>query len=93
MLKNDPGFVGTIADAAKVAGVPFLVKPFYFGGGGTDALPFSARGIKATSLFSMKVPEQMVEFYHQTHDNYDKIPLEALSNALKVAVAFLQGLK
>ncbi len=92
-LRNDPGFVATIADAAKVAGVPCVVRPFYFGGGGTDALPFSAMGIKATSLFSMKIPDQMVEFYHQTHDNYDKIPVEALSNALKIAVAFLQGFK
>jgi hypothetical protein len=93
LVKNDPGFVKTIDDAAKASGVPYLVRPFYFGGGGTDTLPFSARGIKATSLFSMKVPDQMAEFYHQTHDNYDKIPLEALSNAIKVALAFLQGLK
>ncbi|MBN2152575.1 MAG: M20/M25/M40 family metallo-hydrolase [Candidatus Lokiarchaeota archaeon] len=90
-LRNDPGFVATIADAARAAGVPHTVRPFYFGGGGTDALPFSAMGIKATSLFSMKVPHQMIEFYHQTHDNYDKVPVEALYNALKVAVAFLLG--
>jgi aminopeptidase YwaD len=92
-LKNDPGHVASVAEAAKVAGVPFDVKPFFFGGGGTDTLPFSARGIKATSVFSMKVPEQMVEFYHQTFDTYDKIPKEALSNAIKIAVAFLQGFK
>ncbi len=93
LVRNDPGIVAAVADAAKVAGVPHEVKPFFFGGGGTDALPFSAMGIKATSLFSMKVPDQMIEFYHQTHDNYDKVPVEALSNALKIAVAFLQGFK
>lgn len=91
-LKHDKGFIKVIGDAAKASGAPCLVRPFYFGGGGTDALPFSARGIKATSLFSMKVPDQMVEFYHQSHDNYDKIPVEALSNAIKVALAFLQEL-
>jgi hypothetical protein len=92
-VQNDPGIVGLVADAATAAGIPHDIKPFYFGGGGTDALPFSAMGIKATSLFSMKIPDQMIEFYHQTHDNYDKIPVEALSNALKIAVAFLQSFK
>nr|MDO8111600.1 M28 family peptidase [Candidatus Sigynarchaeota archaeon] len=92
-VKNDPSVVALIAEAAKVAGVPCDVKPFWFGGGGTDALPFSKMHIKAASLFSMKVPQQMIEFYHQKWDNYDKVPKEALSNALKIAVAFLQRFK
>ncbi len=93
MVRNDPGLVASVAGAAKATGVPHDVKPFYFGGGGTDTLPFSAMGIKATTLFSMKVPEQMAEFYHQPYDTPDKVPVEALSNALKIAIAFLQGFK
>jgi len=92
-VRNDPGLVAAVASAAKAAGIPHDIKPFYFGGGGTDALAFSALGIKAVSLFSMKVPDQMIEFYHQSYDTFDKVPVEALSNALKIAVAFLQGLK
>jgi Peptidase family M28 len=87
--KNSMELVQEVEKAAKNAGVPSKVEPFPFGGGGTDAYGFSRYKIKATSLFSLKVPEQMIEFYHQSTDNFDKVNLEAIKNVFKICLQFL----
>jgi len=92
-VQHDRELVSSVADAAIVAGVPFLIKPMLFGGGNTDAMKFSASHIKALSLFGLKLPADMVAFYHQNTDNYDKVNVEALKNALKIAVTYLQRSK
>ncbi|MFX0099868.1 MAG: M20/M25/M40 family metallo-hydrolase [Candidatus Hodarchaeota archaeon] len=91
MVKNSKEFVEEVVKAAEQSGVPFEVEPFKFGGGATDAGRFAEAGIKTMSLFSLKVPEQMIKYYHQEFDNYDIIKKETLGNALKIAVEFLRN--
>jgi len=38
----------------------------------------------------MVVPKQMIEFYHQPEDNYDKLNKYAIKNALKIELSFLK---
>jgi hypothetical protein len=85
-LPHDQGFVKLVAEAAKKAGVPFRIEPFAFGGGGTDCIPFSENKIKSSCLFGMRIPVDMVNFYHQSYDNYDIINEDALKNAAKVGI-------
>ena len=89
-VKYPPQFVDDLIQAAKQAGVPFIVRPFPFGGGGTDGLRFAEAGIPSTTLYSMRVPQDMITFYHQEFDNYDKINRETLGNAMKIAVELLR---
>jgi hypothetical protein len=89
-IRNSPDVVAALDMAADAAGVPHRVSPFPFAGGGTDALSFREKGIRAGCLFGMKVPSQMVAFYHQPSDNYDKINPAALGNALRIALEFIR---
>jgi hypothetical protein len=93
LVKHDPELVKAVDEAATAAGVKHDIKPFFFGGGGTDAMKFSENHIKSMSLFGLKVPADFGGFYHQTRDNYDKVNKESLKNALKIAVAYLQRFK
>jgi hypothetical protein len=90
-VKYPPQFVDEMVAAAQQSGVPFIVKPFPFGGGGTDGLRFAEAGIPSTTLYALRVPEDMVALYHQEFDTYDKINNETLANALKIAVEFLRN--
>lgn len=90
-VKNSKELNEEVVKAAEQAGVPFKVEPFAFGGGSTDGARFAKAGIKTTTLFSLKVPEQMVKYYHQEFDNYDIINKETLGNALKIAVEFMRN--
>lgn len=90
-LKYSETLVEEMALAAQQANVPFTVKPFPFGGGGTDGLRFAEAGIPATTLYALRVPEDMVALYHQEFDTPDKINPETLENALKIAVEFLRN--
>jgi hypothetical protein len=89
-IRNSPDIVRRLAQAAEAAQAPFKVSPFPFAGGGTDALPFRENGIRAACLFSMKIPSQMVQFYHQPEDNYDKVNLQAIDHALRIALEFIR---
>jgi acetylornithine deacetylase/succinyl-diaminopimelate desuccinylase-like protein len=89
LLPNSRKMVELVQKAAQESGAPHKVDMFPFGGGGTDAIPFSRYKIPALSLYAMKVPGQMVQFYHQPIDNYDKINQTSLKHALKIALAFL----
>lgn len=88
--KNDVALVNALRDSAQTAQVPYKIAPFPFGGGGTDAYGFSRYGLKAISLFSLKVPEHMVQFYHQSSDNYDKVNLTAVKNVFRILLQFLR---
>ncbi|MCL4468969.1 MAG: M28 family peptidase [Deltaproteobacteria bacterium] len=90
-VKNSPEMVRIVAAAADRAGVPYKIKPFPFGGGGTDAGSFSKAGLKATTLLPFKVPQQMVAFYHQKWDAPDVLTLEPLLNVLKLAFEWVRS--
>ncbi len=89
-IRNSPDIVDALVQAAVDVQVPFRVSPFPFAGGGTDAMPFREKGIRAGGLFGMRVPSQMVDFYHQPSDNYDKVNPRALENALRIALEFIR---
>ncbi len=89
-IRNSTDVVERLAQAAAAVKVPHRVSPFPFAGGGTDALPFREKGIRAACLFSMKVPSQMVKFYHQPTDNYDIVNPAALHNAARIALEFIR---
>jgi hypothetical protein len=83
-VKNAPEMVKSVATAAERAGVPFKVKPYPTGGGGSDAGSFSQAGLKATTLLPFKVPQQIVAFYHQKWDTPEVLTMEPLLNVLKL---------
>ncbi len=89
--KHSQEIVQKMTQTAIAAGVPHRTAPFPFGGGGTDAFPFSKAGIRAVSINAMKVPLQMVQFYHQKWDTHDKLNLEGVRNVLKIATEFLKS--
>ncbi len=91
IVKNSPEIVKDVTAAAVRAGVPHKVKPFPFGGGGTDAGSFSQAGLKATTLLPFKVPQQMVAFYHQKWDAPDVLTIEPLLNVLKLAFEWIRS--
>jgi hypothetical protein len=81
--------VAKMAQAAALAGVRCSVQPAPFIAGGTDATPFSKKGIKASSIVSIPM-KKFATFYHQPGDSPDKINKKSLSDALKLAIAYLQ---
>jgi aminopeptidase YwaD len=89
-IRNAPDVVSALAQAAVDEGVPFRVSRFPFAGGGTDTQSFREKGIRAGCLFGMRVPSQMVDFYHQPSDNFDKVNPQALENALRIALEFIR---
>lgn len=90
MVKNNPEIVAELEEAANRAGVPSKVKPFPFGGGGTDTAPFSRAGLKSACLLPFKIPQQMIQFYHQSSDDYTVLSIEPLLNTIKVAIEWLK---
>ncbi len=90
-VKHSSDMIKGVAAAAQRAGVPHTVKPFPFGGGGTDAGPFSQAGLKALTILPFKVPQQMVAFYHQRWDTPDKLSIEPLLNVLKLALEWVRS--
>jgi hypothetical protein len=90
-IRNSPEIVGRLAQAAAIEQTPSRISHFPFAGGGTDALSFREKGIRASCLFRMKIPSQMVKFYHQPADNYDIVNPAALRNAAQIALEFIRG--
>lgn len=94
--RNIPAACSALAQAARAANVPYALRPFPMFGGGTDALPFSRSKIKAATLFAMRVPEQMVRWYHTPRDTYTLFLNEkeggtrGLYNALKICVEWVK---
>lgn len=92
-LRNSKELVKAVEKSAINAKIPYKIAPFPLGGGGTDALPFSRAKIRATCIYAMKVPSQMIAFYHQPEDNYDKLDMESIQNAIKLGIQFVQDYK
>ncbi len=90
-VRNSPDMVREVAAAAGRAGVPHKVKPFPFGGGGTDAGSFSRAGLMAATIVPFKVPQQMVAFYHQKWDVPEVLTMEPLLNVLKLAEEWIRA--
>lgn len=88
-VKNSPEMVKSVVKAAEYACVPYKVRPFPIGGGGTDAGSFSKAGLKATTLLPFKMPQQIIEFYHQKRDNPEVLTVEPLLNVLKLAFEWI----
>jgi len=90
-VKNDPEMVKSAVAAAQRAGVPYKVKANPTSGGGSDAGPFSQAGLKATTLQPMKMPQQMLAFYHQKWDSPEVLAIEPLLNVLKLTVEWIRN--
>lgn len=90
-VKNDPEMVKSTVAAAQRAGVPYKVKANPTSGGGSDAGPFSQAGLKATTLQPMKMPQQMLAFYHQKWDSPEVLAIEPLLNVLKLTVEWIRN--
>jgi hypothetical protein len=88
-VKNSPEMVKSVVEAAKRAGVPYEVKPYPRGGGGSDAGSFSQAGLKATTLLPFKMPKQMIAFHHQKWDDYKILTTEPLLNVLKLTFEWI----
>lgn len=89
-VKNSPEMVDSVVAAAKRAGVPYKVKAYPTGGGGSDAGSFSRAGLKATTLLPFKIPQQIVAFYHQKWDSPDILTIEPLHNVLKLVLEWVR---
>jgi hypothetical protein len=90
-VRNSLEVVEGLAAAARAAGVPHRVRPFPFGGAGTDACAFSEAGIKASCLLPVVYPRHLIRFYHQPADNWDVLTPEPLVNALKVSLEWVRS--
>ncbi len=90
-VKNSPEMVVSVVAAADRAGVPYKVKPYPTGGGGSDAGSFSQAGLKAATLLPFNVPQQIVAFLHQKGDGPEVLTIEPLSNVLKLAFEWIRN--
>jgi len=89
LCRNSPEMVRSLVHAAEEAGVRYRVRPWPFGGAGSDAFPFSAAGIQAACVLPVRYPQQVIRFYHQPADNYDILTLEPFETVLKLALAWV----
>jgi len=89
-VKNSPEMVQSVVAAAERVEVPYYVRPASLGTG-SDAGPFSKAGLKATTLFPFKFPQQTVAFYHQRKDTPDVLALEPLFNVLKLTFEWIRS--
>jgi len=71
--------------------VPYTVKNNPTSGGGSDAGPFSQAGLKATTLMPIKMPHQMLAFYHQKWDRPEVLTYEPLINVLKLTLEWIRN--
>ena len=88
-VKQAPEMVQSVVDAARRAGVPHRLMSASMGTG-TDAAPFSRAGLKATTLFPFKYPQQLAAFYHSERDTPDKLSIEPLLNVLKLDLEWVR---
>jgi len=89
-VKHSPEMVNSLVAAAQRAGVPFQVKTYPTGAGGSDAGSFSQVGLKAATLLPFKVPQQLVAFYHQKKDTPEVLTIEPLLNVLKLTFEWVR---
>jgi aminopeptidase YwaD len=89
-VKNSPAMVKSVVDAAQRARVPYKLQSAYLGVG-NDSAPFSQAGLKATTLFPFKFPQQMVAFYHQKWDSPEILTMQPLLNVLKLTLEWVRS--
>jgi aminopeptidase YwaD len=89
-VKNDPEMVKSVVAAAERARVPYRANTNPTSGGGSDAGPFSQAGLKAATLQPMKMPHQMLAFYHQKWDRPEVLTIEPLLNVLKLTLEWVR---
>ncbi len=88
-VRNSPEMVESVVAAAKRAGVPYQLKSAFLGVA-NEAAPFSQAGLMATTLLGFKVPQQLLDFYHQTWDRPEVVTIEPLLNVLKLAFEWIR---
>ena len=88
-LKNSPEMVKSVVMAAERAGIPYKMMSAYLGVR-NDSGSFSQVGLKAATLLSFKVPQQMVAFYHQKWDDPEILTIEPLLNVLKLTLEWVR---
>lgn len=90
-VKNAPEMIESLVAAAERAGVPYRVRPYPTGGGGSDAASFSQAGLKAATLLPFQIPQQIVAFLHQTRDRPEVLAEEPLLNVLKLTLEWIRA--
>lgn len=90
-VQNSPEMVKSVVAAAERARVPYKVKSYPAGGGGSDAGSFTQAGLKAVTLLPFKMPQQIVAFYHQKWDRPEILTIEPLLNVLKLAFEWVRN--
>ena len=88
-VKNSPEIVKSVLVAAERANIPYKVIPAYLGVN-NDSGSFSQVGLKAATLLSFKISQQMVAFYHQKWDTPEVLTLEPLLNVLKLTLEWVR---
>lgn len=88
-MKNSPEMVKSVIAAAARARVPYKVMPAYIGVS-NDSGAFNKVELEATTLLGIKVPQQMVAFYHQKRDTPEVLTLEPLFNVLKLTLEWVR---
>ena len=89
-VKNSPELIKTLVEAAEHAEVPYRIKPAYFGIS-NDSGPFSQAGIKAATILSFKIPQQLVAFYHQKWDKPENLTIEPFLNLLRLTLNWIRS--
>jgi hypothetical protein len=88
-VRNSPEMVKSVVAAAEYADVPYKLQSAFLGVA-NDAGPFSKAGLRATTLLPFKVPQQMVDFYHQKWDTPEVLTIEPLFNVLKLTLEWVR---
>jgi hypothetical protein len=88
-VKNSPEMVKSVVAATKRAGIPYKMMSAYLGVS-NDSGSFNKVGLKAATLLSFTVPQQMVDFYHQKWDTPDVLTMEPLLNVLKLTLEWVR---
>ncbi len=90
LQKSSPVVVEEMVRAARAADVPYRVRSFPFGSGGTDALAFTEAGLDAACVLPFEYPRQQIQFYHQATDEPSVLTLEPFENTLALAVEWIR---
>ena len=88
-VKVSPEMVQSVAAAAQRAGIPHKVTPPWMGAGG-DAAPFAQAGLPGLTVIGMKMPEDMIAFYHQKWDRPEVVCMDGMRHAVALAVEWIR---
>jgi hypothetical protein len=88
-LKNSPEMIKSVVEAAKRAGVPYKLLPASVGVA-NDSGPFAKAGFKALTILPLKMPQQIIAFYHQKRDTPDVLSIEPFINVLKLSLEWIR---